>query len=147
MRLSWYNFLFLAGVITRWCPLPGPLRQSVFHSHRKYNTRYFLHDSRDCPETAVSLLHQKRLGSGSEPTNKQDQPCCCLMTSGVTWKRSGNAAGPVVCSANEQTNKIRFPLLALIQIRAFSGVTTKRQSPDSLLSHAKIIRPPNGDRH
>ena len=30
-------------------------------------------------------------------------------------------------------------LLALIQIRAFSGVTTKRQSPDSLLSHAKII--------
>ena len=32
----------------------------------------FLHDSRDCPETAVSLLHQKRLGSGSEPTNKQD---------------------------------------------------------------------------
>ena len=33
----------------------------------------FLHDSRDCPETAVSLLHQKRLGSGSEPTNKQDK--------------------------------------------------------------------------
>ena len=31
--------------------------------------RLFLHDSRDCPETAVSLLHQKRLGSGSEPTN------------------------------------------------------------------------------
>ena len=29
-------------------------------------------------------------------------------------------------------------LLALIQIRAFSGVTTKRQSPESLLSHAKI---------
>ena len=31
----------------------------------------FLHDSRETPETAVSLLHQKRLGSGSEPTNKQ----------------------------------------------------------------------------
>ena len=30
-------------------------------------------------------------------------------------------------------------LLALLQIRAFSGVTTKRQSPDSLLSHAKLI--------
>ena len=30
-------------------------------------------------------------------------------------------------------------MLALIQIRAFSGVTTKRQSPESLLSHAKII--------
>ena len=28
----------------------------------------FLHDSRETPETAVSLLHQKRLGSGSEPT-------------------------------------------------------------------------------
>ena len=28
----------------------------------------FLHDLRDCPETAVSLFHQKRLGSGSEPT-------------------------------------------------------------------------------
>ena len=32
---------------------------------------------------------------------------------------------------------LSFPLLALIQIRAFSGVTTKRQSPGSLLSHAK----------
>ena len=31
----------------------------------------FLHDSRDCPETAVSLLHQKRLGSGSEPTKEK----------------------------------------------------------------------------
>ena len=30
-------------------------------------------------------------------------------------------------------------MLALIQIRAFSGVTTKRQSPESLLSHAKIM--------
>ena len=30
----------------------------------------FLHDSRDCPETAVSLLNQKRLGSGSEPTKE-----------------------------------------------------------------------------
>ena len=34
---------------------------------------------------------------------------------------------------------LSFPLLALIQIRAFSGVTTKRQSPESLLSHAKIM--------
>ena len=31
----------------------------------------FLHDSRDCPETAVSLLHQKRLGSGSERTKEK----------------------------------------------------------------------------
>ena len=31
----------------------------------------FLHDSRDCPETAVSLLHQKRLGSGTEPTKEK----------------------------------------------------------------------------
>ena len=31
----------------------------------------FLHDSRDCPETDVSLLHQKRLGSGSEPTKEK----------------------------------------------------------------------------
>ena len=31
----------------------------------------FLHDSRDCPETAVLLLHQKRLGSGSEPTKEK----------------------------------------------------------------------------
>ena len=36
-----------------------------------YQGALFLHDSRDCPETAVSLLHQKRLGSGSEPTNTQ----------------------------------------------------------------------------
>ena len=34
---------------------------------------------------------------------------------------------------------VSFPLLALTQIRAFSGVTTKRQSPSSLMSHAKII--------
>ena len=34
-------------------------------------TVFFLHDSRDCPETAVSLLHQKRLGSGSEPTKEK----------------------------------------------------------------------------
>ena len=32
-----------------------------------------------------------------------------------------------------------FHLLALTQIRAFSGVTTKRQSLSSLMSHAKII--------
>ena len=32
---------------------------------------------------------------------------------------------------------VSFPLLALIQIRAFSGVTTKRQSPGSLMSHEK----------
>ena len=31
----------------------------------------FLHDSRETPETAVSLLHQKRLGSGSEPTKEK----------------------------------------------------------------------------
>ena len=30
-----------------------------------------MHDSRDCPETAVSLLRQKRLGSGSEPTKEK----------------------------------------------------------------------------
>ena len=30
-------------------------------------------------------------------------------------------------------------LLALTQTQAFSGVTTKQQSPGSLLSHAKII--------
>ena len=37
-----------------------------------------------------------------------------------------------------QSVKLLFVcLLALIQTRAFSGVTTKRQSPDSLLSHAK----------
>ena len=31
----------------------------------------FLHDSRETPETAVLLLHQKRLGSGSEPTKEK----------------------------------------------------------------------------
>ena len=31
----------------------------------------FLHDSRETQETAVSLLHQKRLGSGSEPTKEK----------------------------------------------------------------------------
>ena len=35
------------------------------------NNPLFLHDSRDCPETAVSLLHQKRIGSGSEPTKEK----------------------------------------------------------------------------
>ena len=35
------------------------------------NLILFLHDSRDCAETAVSLLHQKRLGSGSEPTKEK----------------------------------------------------------------------------
>ena len=36
------------------------------HCHQMgYETKLFLHDSRETPETAVSLLHQKRLGSGS----------------------------------------------------------------------------------
>ena len=31
------------------------------------------HSRDDCPETAVSLLHQKRLGSGSEPTKENSE--------------------------------------------------------------------------
>ena len=34
-------------------------------------------------------------------------------------------------------------LLALIQIQAFSGVKTKRQSTDSLLSHAITVSAPH----
>ena len=50
------------------------------------------------------------------------------------WKAPGHLRDGVGVSA------ILFVCsFALIQIRAFSGVTTKRQSPDSLLSHAKII--------
>ena len=50
----------------------GGLLLLLLHtSIRWIEGQLFLHDSRDCPETAVSLLHQKRLGSGSEPTNKR----------------------------------------------------------------------------
>ena len=46
------------------------LQFGIAIAHTPFN-ELFLHDSRDCPETAVSLLHQKRLGSGSEPTKEK----------------------------------------------------------------------------
>ena len=51
--------------------LQSPLLRWEASSLAVYSRVLFLHDSRDCPETAVSLLHQKRLGSGSEPTKEK----------------------------------------------------------------------------
>ena len=53
------------------------ISDNAWNCHIRYQIasyRYlilFLHDSRETPETAVSLLHQKRLGSGTEPTKEK----------------------------------------------------------------------------
>ena len=45
-------------------------RNIVFVTIQSY-LALILHDSRETPETAVSLLHKKRLVSGSEPTKEK----------------------------------------------------------------------------
>ena len=51
--------------------VPCAEKCQLYVPHFTVNVILFLHDSRETPETAVSLLHQKRLGSGSEPTKEK----------------------------------------------------------------------------